>query len=36
MTDHWNAIRGHWKLLGPPLRPPTEAVETYHRELDLS
>ncbi|RUW45779.1 class I SAM-dependent methyltransferase [Mesorhizobium sp. M00.F.Ca.ET.151.01.1.1] len=36
MTDHWNAIRGHWKLLGPPLRPPAEAVETYHRELDLS
>ncbi|WP_296746121.1 class I SAM-dependent methyltransferase [Mesorhizobium sp.] len=36
MTQHWNAIRKHWQLLGPPLRPPAEAVETYNRELDLS
>ncbi|MBZ9804619.1 class I SAM-dependent methyltransferase [Mesorhizobium sp. ES1-6] len=36
MTDHWNAIRRHWELLGPPLRPPAEAVETYQRELYLS
>lgn len=36
MTDHWNAIRRHWQLLGAPLRPPAEAVETYQRELDLS
>ena len=36
MTDHWNAIRKHWQLLGSPLRPPAEAVEAYNRELDLS
>ncbi|WP_137929727.1 class I SAM-dependent methyltransferase [Mesorhizobium comanense] len=36
MTDHWNSIRRHWRLLGAPLRPPVEAVETYRRELDLS
>ncbi|UCI06166.1 class I SAM-dependent methyltransferase [Mesorhizobium sp. B1-1-8] len=36
MTDHWNAIRKHWQLLGPPLRPPAEVVETYDRELDLA
>lgn len=36
MTDHWNAIRKHWQLLGSPLRPPAEAVETYNRELDLA
>jgi len=35
MTQHWNAIRKHWQLLGPPLRPPAEAVATYERELDL-
>lgn len=35
MTDHWNAIRHHWQLLGPPLRPPAEAVETYEHELGL-
>jgi len=35
MTDHWNAIRHHWQLLGPPLRPPPEAVAAYERELDL-
>lgn len=35
MTDHWNAIRHHWQLLGPPLRPPSEAVEAYERELGL-
>lgn len=35
MTDHWNAIRHHWQLLGPPLRPPPEAVEAYERELGL-
>ncbi|TPL00189.1 MULTISPECIES: class I SAM-dependent methyltransferase [unclassified Mesorhizobium] len=36
MTEHWNAIRKHWQLLGSPLRPPAEVVETYDRELDLS
>jgi SAM-dependent methyltransferase len=36
MTEHWNAIRKHWQLLGPPLRPPAEVVETYERELDLA
>jgi len=36
MTDHWNAIRKHWQLLGSPLRPPPEVVETYERELDLA
>ncbi|MBN9218423.1 MAG: methyltransferase type 11 [Mesorhizobium sp.] len=36
MTGHWNRIRGHWQLLGPPLRPPMEAVETYKRVLDIS
>ncbi|CDX27471.1 conserved hypothetical protein [Mesorhizobium sp. ORS 3324] len=36
MTGHWNAIRKHWQLLGPPLRPPPEAVETYERELGLA
>jgi SAM-dependent methyltransferase len=35
MTSHWDAIRRHWQLLGSPLRPPPEAVETYGRELDL-
>ncbi|RAZ90470.1 methyltransferase type 11 [Mesorhizobium hawassense] len=35
MTEHWNAIRKHWQLLGSPLRPPTEVVEAYDRELDL-
>ncbi|MBZ9986371.1 class I SAM-dependent methyltransferase [Mesorhizobium sp. BH1-1-5] len=36
MTEHWNAIRKHWQLLGSPLRPPAEVVETYDRELDLA
>ncbi|MDX8452766.1 methyltransferase domain-containing protein [Mesorhizobium sp. VK9D] len=36
MTEHWNAIRKHWQLLGSPLRPPAEVVETYENELDLS
>jgi SAM-dependent methyltransferase len=36
MTGHWNAIRKHWKLLGSPLCPPAEAVQTYARLLDLS
>ncbi len=36
MTEHWNAIRRHWQLLGSPLRPPPEAVEAYNRELDLA
>ncbi|WP_027170188.1 methyltransferase domain-containing protein [Mesorhizobium sp. WSM3224] len=36
MTEHWNAIRKHWQLLGSPLRPPAEVVETYERELELS
>jgi SAM-dependent methyltransferase len=35
MTDHWDAIRRHWQLLGSPLRPPAETVATYDRELDL-
>jgi len=35
MTQHWNAIRRHWQLLGSPLRPPPEVVEAYNRELDL-
>ncbi|CAN7684620.1 class I SAM-dependent methyltransferase [Mesorhizobium sp. LjNodule214] len=35
MTSHWDAIRRHWQLLGPPLRPPPEAVEAYERELQL-
>jgi SAM-dependent methyltransferase len=33
MTSHWDAIRRHWDLLGPPLRPPAEAVEAYRRSL---
>ncbi|MGX5804703.1 methyltransferase domain-containing protein [Bradyrhizobium sp. Arg314] len=36
MTEHWNAIRKHWRLLGSPLRPPPEVVEAYNRELDLA
>ncbi|TIS53451.1 MAG: class I SAM-dependent methyltransferase [Mesorhizobium sp.] len=36
MTDHWNAIRKHWELLGAPLRPPAQVVEAYNRELDLA
>ena len=36
MTEHWNAIRKHWELLGPPLRPPAQVVEAYNRELDLA
>jgi SAM-dependent methyltransferase len=36
MTGHWNAIRKHWQLLGSPLRPPVEVVETYDRELNLA
>lgn len=35
MTEHWNAIRRHWQLLGSPLRPPPEVVEAYDRELGL-
>ena len=35
MTEHWNAIRRHWQLLGPPLRPPPEVVQAYDRELEL-
>jgi hypothetical protein len=34
MTSHWDAIRYHWDLLGPPLRPPTAAVEAYRRSLE--
>lgn len=36
MTEHWNAIRKHWQLLGSPLRPPPEVVEAYDGELDLA
>ncbi|MBZ9766763.1 class I SAM-dependent methyltransferase [Mesorhizobium sp. CA6] len=36
MTEHWNAIRRHWQLLGSPLRPPPQVVEAYNRELDLA
>ncbi|MBZ9816771.1 class I SAM-dependent methyltransferase [Mesorhizobium sp. CA7] len=36
MTEHWNAIRKHWQLLGSPLRPPAQVVEAYERELELS
>lgn len=36
MTDHWDAIRRHWQLLGPPLCPPPEAVAAYERELGLN
>lgn len=36
MTEHWNAIRRHWQLLGSPLRPPAEVVDTYDRELGLA
>ncbi|MDG4895271.1 methyltransferase domain-containing protein [Mesorhizobium sp. WSM4976] len=35
MTEHWNAIRRHWQLLGSPLRPPLEVVQAYDRELEL-
>ncbi|RUX24309.1 methyltransferase domain-containing protein [Mesorhizobium sp. M2A.F.Ca.ET.042.01.1.1] len=35
MTEHWNAIRRHWQLLGSPLRPPPEVVRAYDRELGL-
>ncbi|MFA6156855.1 class I SAM-dependent methyltransferase [Mesorhizobium sp.] len=35
MTDHWDAIRRHWQLLGSPLCPPAEAVAAYERELGL-
>jgi SAM-dependent methyltransferase len=35
MTNHWDAIRRHWQLLGPPLCPPPEAVAAYERELGL-
>lgn len=36
MSGHWNAIRRHWQLLGAPLRPPPEVVESYNRALDLA
>ncbi|MBN9548186.1 MAG: methyltransferase type 11 [Alphaproteobacteria bacterium] len=36
MTQHWNAIRKHWQLLGSPLRPPLEVVQAYDRELELA
>ncbi|AZO47678.1 MAG: class I SAM-dependent methyltransferase [Mesorhizobium sp.] len=36
MTEHWNAIRKHWQLLGSPLRPPAQVVEAYERELELA
>jgi SAM-dependent methyltransferase len=36
MSGHWNAIRRHWQLLGAPLRPPLEVVESYNRELNLA
>ena len=36
MTQHWNAIRKHWQLLGSPLRPPVEVVQAYDRELELA
>ena len=36
MAEHWNAIRKHWQLLGPPLRPPREVVAAYNHELDLA
>jgi SAM-dependent methyltransferase len=36
MTQHWNAIRKHWQLLGSPLRPPAEVVQAYERELELA
>ncbi|MDG4909765.1 hypothetical protein P9228_25600 [Mesorhizobium sp. WSM4898] len=36
MTEHWNAIRKHWQLLGSPLRRPAEVIETYDRELGLA
>src|SRR5688572_18930152 len=32
MTNHWEAYHRHWALLGPPLRPPAEAVEAVWRE----
>ena len=32
MTNHWEAYHRHWALLGPPLRPPAEAVEAVGRE----
>ncbi|MER8651237.1 methyltransferase domain-containing protein [Mesorhizobium sp. M0586] len=35
MTEHWDAIRRHWRLLGSPLCPPPEAVAAYERELSL-
>ena len=35
MTNHWDAIRRHWQLLGSPLCPPPEAVATYEHELGL-
>jgi SAM-dependent methyltransferase len=35
MTNHWDAIRRHWQLLGSPLCPPPEAIAAYERELGL-
>jgi len=35
-TSHWDAVRRHWDLLGPPLRPPPEAVAAYRRALGWS
>jgi SAM-dependent methyltransferase len=33
MTDHWDAMQEHWRLIGEPLRPPAETVRAYEREL---
>lgn len=29
MTSHWEKLQRHWSLLGPPLKPPPEAVDAY-------
>lgn len=33
VVDHWDRYARHWELLGPPLRPPPDAVSAYTREL---
>jgi SAM-dependent methyltransferase len=35
MTNHWDNYHRHWKLLDAPLRPTSETVGIFDRELDL-
>ena len=36
MTNHWDNYHRHWMLLDAPLRPSSETVGIFERELDLT